>query len=89
MALRIAVGLFLRIFGFGLWLGKPSAAGLAQFFFGSALGAREGMCFPVEVAHFFANNGAAGGRNCRRARAVCVRCWAAHFAVGLARFLAS
>ena len=32
MALRIAVGLFLRNFGFGLWLGKPPAAGLAQFF---------------------------------------------------------
>jgi hypothetical protein len=70
MALRIAVGLFLRIFGFGLWLGKPSAAGLAQFFC-SMLGARD--VFPVEVAHFFANNGAARGGNCRRARAVCVQ----------------
>ena len=33
MALRITVGLFLHIFEFGLWLGKPSAAGLAQLFF--------------------------------------------------------
>ena len=34
MALRVAVGPFLRIFGVGLWLGmgKPPTAGLAQFF---------------------------------------------------------
>jgi hypothetical protein len=51
MALRISVGLFSRIFGFGLWLGKPPAAGLAQFHFHSTLGARDG--FPDEIAHFF------------------------------------
>jgi hypothetical protein len=86
MALGIAVGLFLHIFGLGLWLGKLSAAGLAQCFFCLALGARGG--FPVEVAHFFANNGAFGGGNCRRARAVCVQRWhwVVHSAVGLARF---
>jgi hypothetical protein len=38
-------------------------------------------CFSIS-----ANNGAAAGGNCRRARAVCVQRWAAHFAVGLARF---
>jgi hypothetical protein len=29
----LPLAFFLRIFGFGLWLGRPPAAGLAQFFF--------------------------------------------------------
>ncbi len=50
MALGVSVGLFLCIFGFGLWPGEPSAAGwLAQFFWFNVVST---WCFPVEVAHF-------------------------------------
>jgi hypothetical protein len=69
MALRIAAGLFLRVFGFGCGWGSRLPLG-SRSFFCSTFGARDG--FPVEFAHYFANNGAAGGWNYRRARAVCV-----------------
>jgi hypothetical protein len=86
IALRVSIGLFLRIFGFGLWLGKPLAAGLAQFFFVQHW--EHVMVFQLRPRTFLLTTELleAGGGNCRRARAVFVQRGVAHSAVGLARF---
>jgi hypothetical protein len=52
---------------FWVWAvaGEAACRWARAVFFFLALGTLD--CFSAEVAHFFANNGAAGGGNCRRA----------------------